>query len=154
MHLHELLYFLNIHLKLYNKAFRARQRTTNGCMRPFCFFFALWVTVRDPNGRLDHHKKRLIIYRVSKAVCRRQLETAQGFAVLEQVSGNVSGLRSPARKSWGHGQVPASHHPTAPDAAPWHGGNPPGETTFTSGQHMPNLSFGLLFLTFFVESIS
>ena len=27
MHLHELLYFLNIHFKLYHKAFRGRQGT-------------------------------------------------------------------------------------------------------------------------------
>lgn len=56
---------------------------------PFLGFFTLWVSGVS-RKRLDHQKERLIIYRVE---CRRWLETAQGFKVLEQVSGNVSGLR-------------------------------------------------------------
>lgn len=92
--------------------------------------------------RLDHDKKRLIIYRVSKGVGRRQLEATKGFAVLEQVSGNVLGLRRPARKSRGHRQVLASHHPMTPEAAPWHAGSPPRDITFTSGKYVPNVSMG------------
>lgn len=87
---------------------------------------------------------------------RRHLEATQGFAVLEQVSGNVLGLRRPARKSRGHRQVLASHHPMTPDAAPWHGGSPhggspPGDTTFTSGKYMPNVSMGPQFWSSFSD---
>jgi len=45
----------------------------------------------------------MIIPTISRGVCRRQLETVQGFAVLEQVSGHVQGLRRPA-------EVPRVHH--------------------------------------------
>lgn len=97
MHLHELLHFFNIHLELSNKAFRRGQRTKQMCVTsPFLFFFTLQLTVRDCNKRLGH--PGLIIYRVSKEMCRRQLRDLQ---CLEQVPGNVFRLRRTAGESGG-----------------------------------------------------
>lgn len=107
MHLHELLYFFNIHLNLSNKTLRRWQRTKQMCVTcPFLGIFPLQVTVREFNKTLCHPKKRLIIYRVSKGMCRRQLRDLQCLA---QVSGNVLRLRRPAGESGGYCQVPASH---------------------------------------------
>lgn len=106
MNLHELLYFFNIHLNLFNKTLRRWQRTKQmHVTSPFLFFFTLQVTVRDSNKRLGHTKQRLIIYRVSKGMCGRQLRDLQCLA---QVSGNVFRLSRPAGESGGHCQVPAS----------------------------------------------
>lgn len=113
---------------------------------PFLFLFTLRVT--ESSKRLFHHNQRLIIYRGSKGVCRRQLETAQGFAVLEQASENVLGLRRPGRKSRRHHQVLASHNPMTPNAVPCHGGNPLMNTTSTAAKYFNFYQFLSSFSTF------
>lgn len=118
MHLHELLYFFNIHLNLSNKALRRGQRRKQMHVTyPFLVFFTLQIT--DSNKRLGHPKKRLIIYRVSKGMCRRQLETAQGFAMFSTSVRKRVEVKKTNRTV--RGVLPGScrfYHPTPPDA-PW-----------------------------------
>lgn len=109
MHLHELLYFFNFHLNLSNKTLRRYQRTKQRCVTsPFLFFFfsTLQITGRDSNKTLGHPKKRLIIYRVSKGMCGRQLRDLERLA---QVSGNVLRLRRAAGSQVG---IARFLHPT------------------------------------------
>lgn len=138
MHLHELLYFFNIHLNLSNKALRRGHRTKQMHVTfPFLFFFTLHVT--DSSKRLGHPKKRLIIYRVSKGMCRRQLETAQGFAMFSTSVRKRAKVKKTSRRV--RGVLPGSGIP--PPYTTWcslGGGNPPGDTTFTSGKHMLSVS--------------
>lgn len=158
MHLHELLYFFNFHLNLSNKTLRRYQRTKQRCVTsPFLFFFffsTLQITGRDSNKTLGHPKKRLIIYRVSKGMCGRQLRDLERLA---QASGNVLRLRRAAGESGGYCQVPASHHPTGPDA-PWMEGThleiAPSHLENTCQMFPWHLSSDPLFLTFFTESTS
>lgn len=156
MHLHELLYFFNFHLNLSNKTLRRYQRTKQTCvnLHSCFFFFTLQVTVKDSNNRLGHPKKRLIIYRVSKGMCRRQLRDLECLA---QASGNVWRLRRAAGESGGYCQVPASHHPMPPDA-PWMEGThleiPPSHLENTCQKFPWHLSSDPLFLNFSMESIS
>lgn len=136
MHLHELLYFFNIHLNLSNKTLKRWQRTKQMCVTsPFLFFFPLQLTVREFNKRLGHPKKRLIIYRVSKGMCRRQLRDLQCLA---QVSGNVLRLRRPAGESGGHCQVPASHPLLLLMLPAWK--EPTWRYHLHIGKYMPNVS--------------
>lgn len=161
MHLHELLYFFNFYLNLSNKTLRRYQRTKQMCVTSpfsilgfFFFFFTLQISVRDSNKTLGHPKNRLIIYRVSKGMCRRQLRDLECLA---QASGNVLRLRRAAGQSGGYCQVPASHHPTPPDA-PWMGGThleiSPSHLENTWQMFPWHLSSDSLFQTFFMESIS
>lgn len=106
MHLHELLYFFNIHLNLSNKALRRGQRRKQmHVSSPFLVFFTLQIT--DSSKRLGHPKKRLIIYRVSKGMCRRQLETAQGFAMFSTSVRKRVEVKKTSRRVGGYCQVPA-----------------------------------------------
>lgn len=113
---------------------------------PFLVFFPLQLTVREFNKRLGHPKKRLIIYRVSKGMCRRQLRDLQCLA---QVSGNVLRLRRPAGESGGYCQVPASHPLLLLILPAWK--EPTWRYHLHIGKYMPNVSMTPQFWSFFSD---